>query len=124
MEHHNLSPIERMANLEASREINSLMNKLKVKNDGILTLRILTELETLDQIRYGYHLVGDITNSPSIDYIIRIHEKACDKTITIDNSLKDTSMSLSDRLYYGLYLTKDEFTKLADDDYAKEQIKR
>ena len=124
MKNHDLSPIERMANIEASRDINSFLDTLECENEGIRAFRIYEEYEILDEIRIGYHLVSSLTNSPSIDFIKGIHDEIKDQVINIDKTLSDMSLSLDDRLYYGLYLTSDEYQTIQDDDYLKEFVKR
>jgi hypothetical protein len=124
MKHHDLSPSERMANIHASKRINAFCDQLEIENEGIRTFRIFEEFEMLNEIRSGYHLVNSLTNSPSIDFIKGIHDKVKDQVINIDKMLSDMSLSFDKRLYYGLYLTSDEYQMIQDDNYLKEFVKR
>ena len=121
---HDLSPIERMANIKASKYINSFMDQLENNNEGITKFRLCDQYDILNKVRYGYHLVSSLTNSPSIDFIISIHEKVKDKHVNLNSLLPDMSLSFDDRLYYGLELTEEEYAMIDDDDYIKEFIKR
>ena len=124
MKHHDLSPSERMANIEASKRINAFCDQLNIENEGIRAFRIYEEFEILNEIRSGYHLVNSLTNSPSVDFIKGIHDKVKDRVISIDKVFSDMSLSFDERLYYGLYLTSDEYQIIQDDDYLKEFVKR
>jgi len=124
IKHHDLSPNERMANIEASKRINSICDQLEIENEGITAFCVFEKYELCNEIRSGYHLVDSLTNSPSIDFIKNIHDEARDKITYIDKTLFDMSLPFDQRLYYGLSLTASEYQTIQDDQYLKEFVKR
>ena len=111
-ERHDLAPVERMAELESIEETDRVIRSIENRSYGLedfLRCQSCCKEETLLK---GYRLEGNITNSPSLDFLENMpHTK--NKEIIANNPLfRDMSLSFEERLLYGLPLTKEEFVKV------------
>ncbi len=111
--HHNLAPHERLANLKAYQGTISLLEEYNCENDGIKLFYDMTSELINRQLINGYKLVGDITNSPSLDFLSKM--KNTPNKYIIDNSpcLHDLEVLPETRLLCGLKLSKDEYLDLS-----------
>ena len=111
-ERHDLAPVERMAELESIEETDRVIRSIENRSYGLedfLRCQSCCKEETLLK---GYRLEGNITNSPSLDFLENMpHTK--NKEIIANNPLfRDMSLPFEERLLYGLPLTKEEFVKV------------
>ncbi len=111
-ERHDLAPVERMAELESIDETDRVIRSIENRSYGLedfLRCQSCCKEETLLK---GYRLEGNITNSPSLDFLENMpHTK--NKEIIANNPLfRDMSLPFEERLLYGLPLTKEEFVKV------------
>ena len=110
---HNRAPHERIANLRAFAKSLTLISDYNVDNNGIKLYCNITANLIGKQLLNGYTLIGDKTNSPSLDYLIGM--KNTDNRFIIENN-KDyfcnMEINKKDRLLYGLELYEDEYLEV------------
>ena len=112
---HDRAPSERIANLVALSMVQEVLSRLDEQdNRGIKCYTVFTNNQMIKQMLNGYTLIGDMTNSPSIDYLEGMKHTRNKEMIANDNSFKENDLSTKERLLYGLYLTKEEFTELEE----------
>jgi len=111
--HHDLAPIERMANIKANVITQNVSKKLD-KIDGIEKFRMCSMIELYRQAKHGYKLVGNLTNSPSIDYLSHMKYTNNIEIINKTKAFRENNLSYFEKVIYGLYLSKDEYDSLED----------
>lgn len=120
------APIERMADIKAYQDLKETMDDSQIE----IASKVHTEfnrdndLDLNATIKSGYRLIGNKTNSPSLDYLknIRFLKDILDERRIIEKS-KD--LDLKERLYLGLSISKDEFDKIdIDNPYVKRKHNR
>ena len=113
---HDLSPIERLANINAYKELIDIINIMdKDDLEAVVDFKCSTIKDFLEQIRFGYRLDGDMTNSPSLDYLCGMKSTNNKELISKLRILKVDGIDIKDKLKYGFALKKDEFEIVNDD---------
>ncbi len=106
---HDMVPIERMANYNANNTLGVLIDKIdektKLNKSIIKSYKSYFDDRKAQQLLVGYKLIGDNTNSPSMDYLTYIKRD--------DGILIPEGLSLDKRLYLGLPLNKKEFLRIS-----------
>ncbi len=115
---HNRAPHERIANLRSYANTIAMLNDYDKENNGLLFFYAITKDSLQKQLLNGYQLVGDITNSPSLDYIVNMKYGNND-LIVRDNFFHDMKIDTKTRILCGLELTKDEYIGLYNDTRSK-----
>lgn len=108
---HDLAPQERIANLRSSSKTIDLINNHSNPNKGIAAYHLITNDIINKLLVKGYHLNGDKTNSPSLDYLKGMRGTD-NKRLVNFIGFHDLSISYANRLLYGLELTSDEYSDL------------
>ena len=111
-ERHDLAPVERMAELESIEETDRVIRSIENRSYGLedfLRCQSCCKEETLLK---GYRLEGNITNSPSLDFLENMPHTKNKEIIANNPSFRDMSLPFEERLLYGLPLTKEEFVKV------------
>ena len=111
---HDKAPTERMANIKAHERISEVIENVdqdKYK-DSIREFKFYASNLFLKQIKKGYKLKGDMTNSPSLDYLSRVNIL---KPILFKEEILEDGKDLSykERVTLGLPITKDEYQQLS-----------
>ena len=113
---HDKAPIERLANIRSFKDIVDIINIIDKEDlDAIAVYKGYTLDLMLDQIRCGYKLDKDKTNSPSLDYLRGMKSTNNKELINRLRIFKSDSLSLTDKLTYGLDLDKEEYDYIQDD---------
>lgn len=122
--HHNDDFLEREANITADMKIQQVLSFDKDKeSDTYIHLKLVEDYITILEKLIGYKLNGDITNSPTIDYLSNLPFTSNRRYFKDHpNEFKDLSLPYETRLLYGFYLTGDEYQKLEDN--RKELVRK
>lgn len=108
---HNSAPHERIANIRSYRNIIALLDCYEPDQKGLdIYYQIVTNLIN-KQLRHGYVLIGDKTNSPSLDYLLHT-ESIRDYIIDNPNIFDNDGISKEDRILYGLSLKESDYNVL------------
>ena len=108
---HDMAPYERMAEIRAYGNTINLIGEYSTYNLGIVAYCELVNHMLGATFKNGYKIIGDKTNSPSLDYI-RGMKGSNNKEFVDFHVFHDMNICLQDRLLYGLELTKDEYHDL------------
>ena len=107
-------PCERMANLLGGINLINTINKIPQDTLGFEQLIRLMTLETDNHCIDNYKLKGNMTNSPTIDFLKKLpfsYNKKILKTDEVKQLFNDPTLTFEDRILYGLPLTKEEYLK-------------
>ena len=101
--YHDMVPTERMANVRSGKAFKDVLDNIS-DNEIISSFRAHFNDMNAKQISAGYVLKGDITNSPSLDYL---------SIIKHDDIEAPKDLSFEKRLYLGLPLKKCEYNLIS-----------
>ncbi len=107
------APIERMADIKSYQDINKIIDNVPDNSKGKAYIEFSRDnnSDLIDTSRFGYRIMGDKTNSPSLDFLRKINFL---KDIFDERKILDISnySDLGERLYLGLPLSRDEYIQL------------
>ena len=109
---HDTAPVERMAELESLEETDKVMKACGELTYGMEEFVRCQECCKRDVLLAGYKLEGDMTNSPSLDFLEGMPHSKNKKIIENNPGFRDMSIPFEQRLLYGLSLTREEFAKV------------
>ena len=109
---HDLAPVERMAELESIEESDRVIKACKDTSYGLQEFVRCQDCCKEEVLLKGYRLDGDITNSPSLEFLERMPYSKNGKIISNNPMFTDMSIPFEDRMLYGLHLTKNEYSKM------------
>ncbi len=111
-ERHDLAPVERMAELESIEDTDKVIKAYGPLSYGLEEFLRCQACCKHNALLEGYRLEGNITNSPSLDFLENMPHSKNKKIIANNPAFRDMSLPFEERLLYGLSLTKDEFAKV------------
>jgi len=112
---HDKAPIERLANLRSYKDIIDIINKIdKFDLETLLMYKYYTIDLFTNQLECGYKLIGDKTNSPSVDYLCGMKSTHNKELIMNSNLLTSDGLNTRDKMTYGLELLKEEYEYMKD----------
>ena len=116
---HDIVPYERLANLRSYHRTLTLLTDYDKENNDISTYYKVVNTLINSALLKGYRLLGEKTNSLSLDYLAGMKVKD-NKDFIKFNIFHDENMKKEERVLYGLELSKDEYNGLLDN--AKEDV--
>ena len=111
-------PSERIANLVSFDKTKDILSMMTLEIDAVKAYNDLIDYLHQYVLIYGYKLINNYTNSPTIDYLGSI--PFANNSIILNKTralFEDDELSLDKRLLCGLYLTKNEYQKIKKGGY-------